>query len=769
MPKTKRRPQRQADTDAWSSDSDDEKSLPRSSKPSSKNVSAVRQRYYGKGRPVKKTRQEDSYDASVAAQDSSLKKRPSSSTFKPSSTKPPTNDDTCSEENSLQAPKKPSSSKSKRVFVEDKVDSSSSSSDEDESSMVVPAKSRTSLSTFSRRSSFKSDQHEHPHLYPAFTPIVPDKKKKRARTPIRVNLTPEYNSASIMPQGWLAKSQLLDVARKHNGMAIQYRVMYHQSQKPIRDNNAGAIRKIRYKDLVVQTRFACTTGSSGGSTYSFMKWKLPGTLLQSRKAQHVTIYDDTRPRLLSDRNKNSETSHPVIILCSELKEADCRMAKRFLCHAKAGMTPSQFYSSQDGNESPNHQTDQQENDDDMHEGSPRVSQGEDSSSDEEEENEEPPAKHLASKVVSSVATDANKEKSRRRKQSTTIKTRRPLRDQNSSERQTSSSKTKRGRDTERDAKTAKTTKRARNKGYGGGRSRRSKQVNFQIGENDAVPQFIALVEGVAGAKPGTRVPDDKAQDYIRDVFMNGRVEELPLAGRMLELPGEAKAGTWTAELVNSKAYPASTLSANGLMRDKIGSLKNIRIQIRHESAKDMASLNLSRHHDNGANSPAACLEQRIRGGGEGSQSVSMIDPSHGRKDNFLAQGIVSRETLEGAFIGSISIVGFDGFTSSAEARLSAEGKSKSLLESCRKQAIAIESQRLDNKSTLEDVLPIPDPDSERNVGVSFLCKMSLDDSSYALLVANDENGQIVAIDGEFSFDFFFFFESSYSLYYFSCL
>jgi hypothetical protein len=250
--------------------------------------------------------------------------------------------------------------------------------------------------------------------------------------------------------------------------------------------------------------------------------------------------------------------------------------------------------------------------------------------------------------------------------------------------------------------------------------------------------------------------------------MNGRVEELPQAGRMLELPGEAKAGKWTAELVNSRGYPASNLSANGLMRDKIGSLKNIRIQIRHESAKDVASLTLSRH-DNGVNSPAACLEQRIRGGGEGPQSVSMIDPSPGRKHTFLAQGIVSRETLEDAFIGSISIVGFDGFTSSAEACLSAEGKSKSLLESCRKQAIAIETQRLDNKSTLEDVLPIPDPDSERNVGVSFLCKMSLDDSSYALLVANDENGQIVAIDGEFSLDFFLFFESLCSLCCSSCL
>ena len=99
---------------------------------------------------------------------------------------------------------------------------------------------------------------------------------------------------------------------------------------------------------------------------------------------------------------------------------------------------------------------------------------------------------------------------------------------------------------------------------------------------------------------------------------------LPQAGRMLELPGEAKAGTWTAELVNSKDYPASTLSANGMLRDKIGSLKDIRIQIRHESVKDMASLKLSRH-DDGAEFAAACLEQRIRGGGEGRPPVCVDD------------------------------------------------------------------------------------------------------------------------------------------------
>ena len=145
-----------------------------------------------------------------------------------------------------------------------------------------------------------------------------------------------------MPKGWLTKSQLLEVATRHKGMAIQYRVMYHSSQKPIRDCNAGATRKIRYKDVVIQSRFACVSGSHGGSTYSFMRWKLPGTLLQSRKAKHITIYQDTRPRLY--QHGHTETSHPLIVLCSELKDADRRMAERFLRDAEAGMTPEQFYS-----------------------------------------------------------------------------------------------------------------------------------------------------------------------------------------------------------------------------------------------------------------------------------------------------------------------------------------------------------------------------------------------------------------------------------------
>ena len=74
-----------------------------------------------------------------------------------------------------------------------------------------------------------------------------------------------------------------------------------------------------------------------------------------------------------------------------------------------------------------------------------------------------------------------------------------------------------------------------------------------------------------------------------------------------------------------------------------------------------------------------------RGGSEGQhQSVSMIVPSYGRRHHFLAQGIVSRETLEDAFIGSISLAGLEGFSSSADARVSAADKSIGILGSCRK-------------------------------------------------------------------------------------
>ena len=632
-------------------------------------------------------------------------------------------------------PTKPTSSK--KIVIESSGDSSEE--DSEAAAKKPPAISRTPSKNHKRRAP----------TYPAFTPIVP-KKARRNSTPIRVNLTPDPRE---MPSGWLTKSQLLKVASRHNGMAVQYRVMYHTSQKPIKDHNAGATRKIRYMDAVVQSRFACASGSHGGNTYALKRWKLPGTLLQSRNAKHITIYSDTRPRLYAPGRK--ETEHPLIVLCSELNDADRRMAARFLRDAEAGMTPEQFCSRQ-------HQTTRSATTTqdmggsqartaepmEIGEDSPLVLQDDSDSVASEYEGESEQEAAPAKLGLASVRDDSRHDKPSKAKA-------RPRSDQNYSS--TPGSGSKRGRNDEREDRT---TTRAKKKDNGG--DRRRGKVTFHVGKSDS-PQFLALVEGVPGVQSNTRGPEDVAQDYIRDIFMNGRVEMLPSKGRMIELPGEAKHGRWTAELVDANDRVGG--SGKGMMRDILENLKDARIQLRHHSVKAMGPLILSRWSD--LVSPLSYSSpqvQRIRGGGESTKKrgtgltadiVYLIDPSHGRCHDFVSQGVVSKtvilDRLE-PFVGSISIAAFDGFTSSADSRLSALQISASLLESCRKRLVAREAEGLDFNHVLEDVMAIPaagvaDPRLDLNVGVSFICKVALGES-YGLLVATDEGGHIIAVDGK---------------------
>jgi hypothetical protein len=283
-----------------------------------------RQGHYGKRLPYAGKNNNNKSGRSKRHDSSSLARKPKTALEAQSSTK-----------------SSKSNNKKKSVMESTKWNNDDSSSDEEEASRTRKA---------SKNAKGRSLDRAAPQSFPAFTPIVPKKKRaprkssnktppQQSRAPIRVNLTPD--PPTDMPKGWLTKSGLLNVSSRHNGMAIQYRVMYHTSQKPIKDHNAGAKGKIRYREMVVQSRYACVSGSHGGSTYSFMRWKLPGTLLQSRNAKHITIYKDTRPRLPSAAQMR-ETDYPLIILCNELKGRDRRMAERFLCDAQAGMTPEQF-------------------------------------------------------------------------------------------------------------------------------------------------------------------------------------------------------------------------------------------------------------------------------------------------------------------------------------------------------------------------------------------------------------------------------------------
>jgi hypothetical protein len=531
-------------------------------------------------------------------------------------------------------------------------------------------------------------------------------------------------------------------------MAIQFRIMYHSAPKPIRDHNPGNPRKIHCKDLVVQSRFACASGSYGGNTYSFMRWKLPGTLLQLRNAKHVTIYDDTRPKLLEPGQK--ETSHPLIMLCGELNVKDQRMVERFLRQANAGTTPEMFYSHDQtlGNleeSNGNSVTDSVEAEESFH-----VTQDDkvdDEFADGETENE--------AAVHKETPSDRGKSSSRKDKRMKLHDRQRPT---EQSKRITKSGD-KRKRSSDGAGKAAKPTKK---RAHGGDRRRlrrHRKTVTFRVGrDNASSPQFLALVEGVAKGTAGTLGPEESAQDYIRDIFMNGRVENLPSSGRVLELPGEAKPGSWTGEVVDTKDGRGTR---TGMMRDKLGNLKHVRILLRHDSAHALDPLEFTPRDD--SLSPLSDSDgstKRIRGGGFrpkkqtnvlGRLTVSFVDASHTRRNSLISQGIVAKGAIE-PFIGSISIASFDGFTSSADACLSAHEISRSLLEGCLKNAIDMEAKGSGSSSFLEDVLPIPatrvsSSDKGHNVGVSFVCKVEMNEA-YGLLVAQDDLGRIVAVDGK---------------------
>jgi hypothetical protein len=166
---------------------------------------------------------------------------------------------------------------------------------------------------------------------------------------IHVEHPSNITSPNPIVSEWKTKSQLLAVARKYNGMAIQYRALYHPSTaQRIKDHNTTPSSKnklwISPKDLIVQSRFMCASGNGGGSTYSFCHWKLPGNLLKKRKS-HLTIYKSTRPVLceIDTNEKEDEVSHPRFFLANDLVQNDRRMINAFISKADAGSTPAQYF------------------------------------------------------------------------------------------------------------------------------------------------------------------------------------------------------------------------------------------------------------------------------------------------------------------------------------------------------------------------------------------------------------------------------------------
>jgi hypothetical protein len=261
--------------------------------------------------------------------------------------------------------------------------------------------------------------------------------------------------------------------------------------------------------------------------------------------------------------------------------------------------------------------------------------------------------------------------------------------------------------------------------YGRKGRRNTHQVaNFEV--DSASPAFFGLIEGL--------VPQESYDfdSYLSDIFLRGRVEHLPQKGRILELPGEAKAGAWTADIVNS---------TSGILRDKLDALRHLRIRLRHTKYSSVESLQLT--PASGRNGVHAAPEN---------VTVSSINVAVGRVGSLVTQGAMTiDQDHDHVRIGGISIVAFDGFTSASENRSEAAIVSSQFLEECCKSTVkAAKCKEINYRDVLGDLLPVPsikEHDDCDAAGVSFLCQLELS-AVYHLLLARDLQGNIVGVDGK---------------------
>lgn len=196
----------------------------------------------------------------------------------------------------------------------------------------------------------------------------------------------------------------------------------------------------------------------------------------------------------------------------------------------------------------------------------------------------------------------------------------------------------------------------------------------------------------------------------------GKKDEIPHRGRLIELPGELMPGDWKAQVL----FDGSDDSMNQ------------RISLRHEGANNSSLEAYLRQID--------------------SAPLSVINPIKNRVRCFIDQGILDddeiydekageEKVLGSAFIGCISLVWFDGFTSASEAVHSANDVSEELLKSC-VPSIRGASEKGLYKIIREQV----GKDKEESLrGILFKTKLDFDDE-YTILVSH--NGfEIDAVDG----------------------
>jgi hypothetical protein len=176
-----------------------------------------------------------------------------------------------------------------------------------------------------------------------------------------------------------------------------------------------------------------------------------------------------------------------------------------------------------------------------------------------------------------------------------------------------------------------------------GQRRRKRDMLERLSVELTIPpsQYWAIVEGIV------TVPDTADRTaFLEQTMLEGRTENLPKEGRVLELmPLEAMSGNWTLEM-QSTANNHRREDDYDLLRED---WSNKRLVVRHTS------------HQHVQNTSSASLN---------GYSIATVDPSHYRISSLMSQGVfVDDDSISMVFM--LSLIAFDGFSSTHECRVSA--------------------------------------------------------------------------------------------------
>lgn len=176
-----------------------------------------------------------------------------------------------------------------------------------------------------------------------------------------------------------------------------------------------------------------------------------------------------------------------------------------------------------------------------------------------------------------------------------------------------------------------------------GQRRRKRDSQERLVVELTIPpsQYWAIVEGVA-----TMSDTEDRASFLEQIILEGRSENLPKDGRLLELmPLEAMPGKWTLDLKST--------TGNDLLHDDYDLLREDwstkRLVVRHESHQHVQN-----------NTPTSW----------NGYSKATVDPSNHRVGSMMSQGILLNEESI-SIVFAVSLIAFEGFFSAHECRLSA--------------------------------------------------------------------------------------------------